>query len=307
MAYYLGIDGGGTKTDFLLAEEDRELGRVRTGSIKVLRLDAATTGRNLYSALNELTSLTGVSMRKVTRCCIGAGGVAVPTAAAWIRSTFAELIGGELMLVGDVEIALDAAFRGQRGVLILAGTGSQIAGRGNDGVFRTVGGYGPILSDEGSGHFLGVEGLRRSFRAIDEERPTQLLDSIRRHWKLSSPEEVVEFASQNLAPDFSQLAPLVVECAVSGDAVAAEVVRDGGRHLAELATLMIERLRRVEGSRQEDFVVPPVALAGSILTKVALARQALAEALGARYPGIVISETATDPVQGALWRARRGS
>ncbi len=36
---------------------------------------------------------------------------------------------GELILLGDVEIALDAAFHGGAGVLVLAGTGSNVAGR----------------------------------------------------------------------------------------------------------------------------------------------------------------------------------
>jgi glucosamine kinase len=306
VAYFLGIDGGGTKTDFLLANEDRELGRVRTGSIKRLRLDATTTEANLLQALNELEAMTGVAMRQVTRCCIGAGGESVPTVVAWIRETFGRLIGGELLLLGDVEIALDAAFPGARGVLVLAGTGSQIAGRGGDGVLRRAGGYGPALSDEGSGHFLGSEGLRKAFRAIDEERPTALLEAFRNYWELGSIQELIEFANRNPAPDFSRLAPLVAQFAHAGDAVASEVVWRGGEELAALAVLVIEQIRRAEAAGG-DFQPPAIALAGSILSKVPLARQALEAALRNRYPEIEIAETATDPVQGALWRARRGA
>jgi glucosamine kinase len=306
MAYFLAVDGGGTKTDFLLADESRELGRVRAGSIKRLRLDAETTEANLRGALSELEAITGVSMRAVTRCCIGAGGEAAPSVSAWIRETFGRLIGGELLLLGDVEIALDAAFPGQRGVLTLAGTGSQIAGRGRDGVLRRAGGYGPALSDEGSGYFLGSEGLRKAFRAIDEERPTTLLEAFRNYWRLESVEELIEFANQNPAPDFSLLAPLVVKCSDEGDLVAAEVIRKGGAELATLTALVIEQVRRAEAGDGKEFVVPPVGLAGSILGRVPLAGAALNAALRVRYPEIQIAETAIDPVQGALWRARRG-
>jgi N-acetylglucosamine kinase-like BadF-type ATPase len=306
MAYFLAVDGGGTKTDFLLADESRELGRVRTGSIKRLRLDAGTTAANLRRALSDLEALTNVSMRSVTRCCIGAGGETAPTVAAWIRETFGRLIGGELLLLGDVEIALEAAFPGRRGVLTLAGTGSQIAGRGSDGVLRRTGGYGPAISDEGSGHFLGSEGLRKAFRAIDEERPTLLLEAFQTYWELGSLGELIEFANRNPAPDFSLLAPLVVKCSDDGDEVAAEVIRRGGEELAALTVLVIEQIRRAEAGSGKQFVAPPVALAGSILEKVPLARQALDAALRARYPEIEVAETATDPVQGALWRARRG-
>lgn len=306
MAYFLAVDGGGTKTDFLLADERRELGRVRAGTIKRLRLDAQTTEATLRAALRELEALTGVSMHSITRCCIGAGGETAPIVGAWIRETFGRLIGGKLLLLGDVEIALDAAFAGQRGVLALAGTGSQIAGRGSDGILRRAGGYGPAISDEGSGYFLGNEGLRRAFRAIDEGRPTTLLRSFRESWSLGSLEELIEFANQNPAPDFSLLAPLVVKCSDQGDAVAAEVIRRGGEELAALTGLVIEQIRRAEAADQDEFILPPIALAGSILAKVPLARQSLSRALRARYPEIQIAETATDPVMGALWRARRG-
>ena len=306
MAYYLGVDGGGTKTDFLLADDDRELARVRSGSIKRLRLDAEIAEANLRRALTELEALTGVAMRSVTRCCIGAGGDAAPTVSAWVREMFGRLVGGELLLVGDVEIALDAAFHGERGVLALAGTGSQVAGRGKDGALRLAGGYGPALADECSGHFLGSEGLRKAFRAIDEERPTLLMEAFLKHWALQSVPELIEFANQNPAPDFSQLAPLVAGCADEGDAVAAEVIRKGGEELAAVTLLLIEQIRRTEGLDGQPFVAPPVAFAGSILGKIPLARQSLVAALRARYPEIEVLETATDPAQGALWRARRG-
>ena len=311
MAYFLGVDGGGTKTEFLLGDDQRELGRVRSGSIKRLRLDHETAALNLRNALDELTAITGVSMIEVDRCCVGTPGVAVPLMVEWISEQFGALVGGELLLVGDVEVAHDAAFFAKRGILILAGTGSQIVGRDANGKIVTAGGWGPALSDEGSGHFLGVEGLRRAFRAIDEERPTILLEVMQRHWQLGSIGELVQFANTNPAPDFSQLAPLVAGCAAGGDEVALEVIRHGAEELTLLASLVMERIRGAElagsdGSAQGDFVLPPIALAGSILEKVAVERRAVEERLRLAYPGVTILDAVAEPVQGALWRARRG-
>ncbi len=304
MAYFLGVDAGGTRTTFLLADEDRELGRVVAGSIKRLRREEGATQQNLTNALHELTALSGVPMLSVARCCVGASGTSAPLVADWITEAFRPLVGGEFVLVEDVEIALDAAFQGGRGILVLAGTGSNVAGRGNDGEIVTAGGWGPVLSDEGSGYFLGTEGLRRGFRAIDEQRSSVLLDVIQGYWKLASVGELLAFANANPSPDFSQLAPLVVECAANGDEVAIEVVRSGGVELAALAKLVIERLRRATDSG-EGFNIPPIALAGSILEKVELVRQSLEEALRREYSAIEIFATAVDPVQGALWRARQ--
>ncbi len=306
MAYFLGVDAGGTKTEFLLADESVELGRVRTGSIKRLRRDAETAARNLESALSELTRLTGVSMLSVTRCCVGAAGVTVSLVTDWIREAFRPLVGGELLLVGDVEVAHDAAFRGGRGLLVLAGTGSQVVGRDGNGRIVTAGGWGPVLSDEGSGYFLGLEGLRRAFRAIDEDRPTALLDAIRKRWELTTVDDLLGFANLNPTPDFSELSPLVADFAAKGDVVAMEVVRYGGSELAGLALLAIERIRKAEGAVGQRFTAPPVALAGSVLVNVPGVRAALSEVLLRTYPEAHIFETPVDPVEGALWRARTG-
>jgi N-acetylglucosamine kinase-like BadF-type ATPase len=306
LAYFLGVDAGGTKTEFLLGDEDRELGRIQSGSIKRLRRDEAATEQNLNQALDQLAAQTGISMQSVATCCVGASGSTAPLVSEWIASAFRPRVGGELLLVEDVDIALDAAFPGGRGLLILAGTGSNIAGRGEDGQIVTAGGWGPALSDEGSGYFLGLEALRRGFRAIDEGRTSMLLETIQSYWGLASFGELVEYANANPAPEFSALAPLVIACAMQGDEVAGEVVRHSGAELAALAAIVIERIRSAEEGLGLEFAMLPVALAGSILEKVPRARRALEEALDQRYPGVDILAASVDPVQGALWRARQG-
>ena len=129
MAYYLAVDAGGSKTEFLLADGSRELGRALTGTIKRVNADAETASNNLRDALAELEQTTGVKMNDVSRTCVGTSGNTVPLVTDWLRQSFAQHVSGPLILVGDVEIALDAAFFGGRGVLALAGTGSNVAAR----------------------------------------------------------------------------------------------------------------------------------------------------------------------------------
>ncbi len=108
----------------------------------------------------------------------------------------------------------------------------------------------------------------------------------------------------NPAPNFSRLAPLVVEAAEQGDAVAQEVLEQGGADLALLAGLVIEHLRAIEAGR--SFAVPAVAIAGSVLEHVAPVREALIIHLRRSYPEISVHETPADPPAGALWTARQG-
>jgi N-acetylglucosamine kinase-like BadF-type ATPase len=304
MAYFLAVDAGGTKTEFVLADEEREIARVRTGTIKRLRSDEDVTSRNLGDALLALESQSGVMMKSVSRCCVGTSGEAVPLVADWLRRSFGSAVGGELILLGDVEIALDAHFFGGRGVLVLAGTGSNVAGRAGDRSIVTAGGWGPAMADQGAGHSLGLEGLRKGFLAIDQERQTNLLDAALAYWKLPTLNALIEYANGNPAPNFSELAPLVASCAAAGDPIATEVLEDGGQQLAYLASLVIERMRRREADSGAAFSLPDIAVAGSVLVQIELVREALIVSLRKAYPAIRVLERTAEPVAGALWRAR---
>ncbi|MFP5235030.1 MAG: N-acetylglucosamine kinase [Acidobacteriota bacterium] len=305
MAYLLAVDAGGTKAEFLLAENGRELARARTGTIKRVNADAGDAERNLEQALAELEQQTGVAMSSVVSTCIGTSGSSVPLVTDWLHANFGRRVGGTLTIVGDEEIALDAAFQGGRGVLALAGTGSNLAARDAGGNILTAGGWGPMLADQGSGHWIGMEALRRGFLARDEERPTEILERARRLWNLPSIDALIEFANAGQPQRYaSQLAREVVAAADEGDAIALEILDRGGAELAYLALLVIERMRRSEG---DSFTTPRVAMAGSILASVARVRTAFQSALRTSYADIGFVPEIADPVRGALWRAMQSA
>ncbi len=303
MAFYLAVDVGGTKTEYVLGDETHELARVRGGTIKRMRTDANNASQNLDKAFAELTTLTGVPMKSITRSCVGAAGVTVALVTDWIREAFAERVCGSLILVGDVEIALDAAFFGGPGVLVMAGTGSNVAGRTTAGHLTTAGGWGPALADQGSGNRIGHQSLRETFLAIDEDRTTTLLPAILDLWELRGIEPLIGYANQIPAPDFSLLAPLVVSCAAAGDAVAQNVLRREAEDLAHLARIVIERVRRND---DRPGWLPDLAFTGSILEHVAPIRDGIVDALRRDLPSLEVLSGIVDPILGALWRARIG-
>src|SRR5450756_827322 len=268
MSFYLALDAGGTKTDYALADETREIARVRTGTIKRMRTDDLTATRNLESALEELTAVSGVTMSSIHRTCIGTAGESVPLVVEWLQSAFAKRVSGELVLLGDVEIALDAAFPGQPGIVVIAGTGSNVAGRSHGGRLINAGGWGPALADQGSGHRIGLQALRTAFLAIDEaldedapSSPSMLLPSIQKFWNLGSREHLIEYANSVPAPDFSALTWPVLDCAEAGDATAKSVLLREGQALGYLVRLVARRLRRLA---LDPHWVPSLAFTGSI-------------------------------------------
>lgn len=305
MAYFLGIDAGGTKTDYVLADEIRELARVRTGTIKRMRIDSETATANLDSALEQLTAVSGISMRSITRTCIGTAGETVPLVTDFLRQSIIPRISGDLILIGDVEIALNAAFQGGPGVLVLAGTGSNVAGRTRDGMLTTAGGWGPALADQGSGNRIGHEALRAAFLAKDEGRPTRLIDATLEFWDLASIDLLVEYANSRPSPDFSRLTGLVLALANGGDAVASAVLRKEGEDLGWLVRLIIRRLQ--EADSRVTNILPSIAFAGSIMERVKPVRNALIASVRLEFPAIQTLDGVIDPVAGAIWRARISS
>jgi glucosamine kinase len=304
MSLFLALDAGGTKTDYVLADETRELARVRTGTIKRMRVDAATAAQNLDSALAQLSAQAGISMASITRTCVGTAGETVPLVRDWLQQSITARVGGGLLILGDVEIALEAAFPGRSGVLAMAGTGSNVLGRAHGGKLITAGGWGPALADQGSGHRIGLESLRAIFLARDEERPTVLSSAIMDFWKLSSLEGLVEYANSLPAPDFSQLTAVVLRCAQLGDELALAVLQQQGEELAYLVRLVIRRLRL---AANELEWTPAIAFTGSILENVAPVRDALIAAVQREFPLAQAPDKVVDPIEGALWRARTGT
>ncbi len=301
MPFYLALDVGGTKTEYVLADDTHELARVRGGTIKRMRTDATTAAHNLDHALAALTARTGISMQQITRTCIGAAGVTVKLVTDWIEQAFAERVSGPLLIVGDVEIALDAAFFGGPGVLVMAGTGSNVAGRTANGQLTTAGGWGPAMADQGSANKIGHQALRDTFFAIDEDRTTSLLPAILDLWQLSDLDSLIAHANQVPPPDFTLLAPLVVQHAQQGDAVARNVLHREAEDLAHLADLVIERLRRAD---TRPYWLPDLAFTGSILEHVAPMRDGIICALRRNHPSLKVLPGVIDPILGALWRAR---
>ena len=308
MAFFLALDVGGTKTDYVLADETRELARVRTGTIKRMRADSETATANLEQALAELTARSGVAMNAISRTCVGTAGESVPLVADWLRESLRARVSGDLILIGDVEIALDAAFRGGEGVLAMAGTGSNVAGRTVDGRLVRAGGWGPALADQGSAHRIGLESLRAAFLAKDEGRSTLLFDAVLEFWQLASLDILIEYANSRPAPDFSRLSEVVLRCANQGDEVATSVLRKEGEDLGWLVRVVVRRLRSASAAANsgEQPTLPSLAFTGSILEKVQPVRDALIAAVSSEFATIRTLDGVVDPIEGAIWRARTG-
>jgi glucosamine kinase len=299
MSLFLAIDAGGTKTRCLLADETHVLARASTGSVKLMRVSEEEATGRLRGMLTEVAAAAGVPLSGVTRTCIGLAGSTIDAVREWAEREIGSVAAGDLVICGDEEIALEGAFEGGPGILVIAGTGSNVMGRAADGTRYRAGGWGPALGDEGSGYWIGSEALRAGFWAKDRGVATTLLEEIGEFWGTKSLGEIVEKANERPGPDFAALTPIVAKCAESGDDLAVAMLERAGDELAEQVALVALKMKESgEGGELR------VAYTGSVLEHIALVRAAMVAALKASTPELTVMEGAVDALAGALWRAR---
>ena len=297
MTLFLGIDGGGTKTECIIGDEERLLGASVEGTIKIKKVGTDAARQALESAINSVCKQAGVRPADIARTCIGLAGSSIPEVSDWAYRVLRQLVSGEVAVVNDTLIAHRAAFNGGPGVLVIAGTGSNVLGIDEQGETARAGGWGPIISDEGSGFWIGRTTVAQAMRAHDVGSTTELLNAVMRAWKLSSLEEVVSMANSNPPPDFASLLPEVLRCADSGDALAREILSTAANELAQLARIVICKLWPTN-----DKVT--VAVTGGVFSYSPQIRQMFADSLRAERSGIQVNPEPVHPVLGALSIAR---
>jgi N-acetylglucosamine kinase-like BadF-type ATPase len=252
--------------------------------------------------VREALGAAGVAGDSIACTCFGLAGSSSAEVCRWAETTLQGLVSGGVIIAGDEQIALDAAFRGGAGVLVIAGTGSHVTGRCADGSTVGAGGWGPVLGDEGSGTWIGIEAIRACLRARDRGVESCLLREIQQAWQLEDLGALVAKANMRERPDFASLTTVVANCAESGDALAQGVLDHAGEELAAQVSLVISKMR---GAGCEAVDASRVAFTGSVLGRISRVLRAMDSHLRAAWPEIRVDANAVQPLEGALWRARQ--
>ncbi|HKW25125.1 MAG TPA: BadF/BadG/BcrA/BcrD ATPase family protein [Terriglobales bacterium] len=297
MPYFLGIDGGGSKTTCLLGDEHSVLASATGPGSNPIRIGEERSRQALHVVVVEACGAGKVQPSQIARTCIGMAGAARPQIEKQVRSVLTSLVGGEIAVVGDMVIALEAAFRGGPGLIVVAGTGSIAYGRNEGGETARAGGWGFAISDEGSGHWIGRAAVAGAMRAHDLGENSVLISSIMNTWHLGARDDVVRVANAIPPPDFAELLPQVLAAAASGDSRANEILTQAATELAQLARIVAERLWRTK----QGFRVAP---AGGVFQNSPLVRQVFSNSLRSVHPEAEIDAKVVEPAQGALWLAR---
>ncbi|WNZ06869.1 BadF/BadG/BcrA/BcrD ATPase family protein [Streptomyces sp. 11x1] len=288
----VGIDVGGTKTHL----------RAVTGTDPVadhIRTSRGWRPHDRAAAAAWLATLVGEVLPAHTppsAVAVGAHACETPRQCEEIRLALQERLQVPCLVVGDAELLAPAAGF-DKGVGLVAGTGSVAVGRSADGTAVQVGGWGAVLGDEGGAAGLVREACRAVWAAHDRgEAPDALADRLVASFGVS---EVPALggaleAATAMSADWGRHAPEVFEADEEGSELARRVILDGGRALASLVARLDTRRVPVD-----DVVVA----GGTILSRPAL-YAAFAEALAEAVPSARPHVLQVPPVEGALALAR---
>jgi N-acetylglucosamine kinase-like BadF-type ATPase len=176
-AYYLGFDGGGTKTDcFLVDAENKVLAHATAGPSNPIRAGYAKAWFTLSDAADLVLERCHLKSSDILGICAGIGGagrdVVARRIAVFLERGFPE---AAVLVTTDLDITLQAAVGDGEGVILVVGTGSAAYGRDAEGHIARAGGRGPWFSDEGSGFDIGRRALAAVVRAEEKRGPSTAL------------------------------------------------------------------------------------------------------------------------------------
>ena len=262
--YVMGIDGGGSTVRIIIATPQLDIVAEFIGPpVNPSAVGRDESASRIQAAIRETLQQAGLMPEQIAGVGIGVAGAAKHHAwtAEWIRELVAEVLPQATVVPSaDYEIALVGAHGQRLGVLLLAGTGSLAYGVNAAGESLLVGGSGYLLGDEGSGYWLGLQGLRAVVRMADGRgRKTLLSKTLMDSLNLARPLELLTwmYGGEPRVRDVARLAPLVLDCAAQGDSIARGIVEIGARELA-LAVRAVTQQLDLQGSAP--------AFAGSVLT-----------------------------------------
>lgn len=249
MKWFVGVDGGGSKTEIAVADEHGAVAvtkRFAGCSYQMLGIDAAV--ERIVSGIEECLTLVNADLS----CCAGCG-IGVPCygesaqndtaiAAALTRA----LSPVPLYITNDVEVAWAGAGECSEGIHIVAGTGSIAFGRSSSGETARCGGWNEFFGDEGSCYWAGRQAMSLFSKEADGRAPqSALYEIVRGELGLADDYQFIDKVLSDWAPHRDKVAlfqRFMQQAAEQGDHAAAAIYETAATELSSMAGALVKRL-----------------------------------------------------------------
>ncbi|HUD28014.1 MAG TPA: BadF/BadG/BcrA/BcrD ATPase family protein [Novosphingobium sp.] len=300
---FLGVDGGGTKTEFVCIDGDGTvIARAVTGTTYHLQVGLDEAVRRLEQGIGEVCAALGIAPAAIDHAFFGLPAFGEDgTVDPLLEAACGRLLGHDRYACGNDMVCGWAGSLGcEDGINIVAGTGSIGYGE-RQGLSARVGGWGEVFSDEGSAYWIAVQGLALFSRMSDGRAARGIL-----HQRITdalSLQHDLEVCERIMGPgrmsrsEIAGLAAVVSAAASDGDRAAAAILDAAAHELAAIALALRERL----GFPADQRV--PISWSGGVLSQEPMVRIPFLAAL--ERHGFECVEPRHPPGHGAALYARK--
>lgn len=243
--YFLGVDGGGTKTTFTLIDKNgMVIHSVTMGTCHFNQIGFDGIKELLKNGLKYIIAESNISRKEIKHSFLGLAGYgkvkeAKPKIEAVVSEVFKDL---EYTIDSDIRVAIAGALSGNDGINIIAGTGSIGLSINGDKVER-CGGWGASVGDEGSAFWIGKKAIEIFSKECDGRlKKGALYNVLIKELKLKDENEIITFLNEKIKNDRGEIAKLAYFCfiaALKNDENAIRVFKEAGEELAEIIKVLI--------------------------------------------------------------------
>lgn len=303
MKYLIGMDGGGTKTKCILTDINlNPIYETIGGPSNFLVIGTETVSETILNLVNDCISSQNISSSDIEAIVLGTTGGGRRNDAELLEKKIFEdakqksISVNKFKVESDARIALEGAFSGKAGSILIAGTGSIMFGKDEAGEIHRVGGFGRYIGDEGSGYRIGRKGLNAVARFMDgRAKSTKIADLLEQEFSIATSEQLITEVYRNNF-NIAAVAPLVFDVAESGDKIAQRILEDEADELI-LHILAMKSKLNVEMLK--------VSLIGSILTTPNYFSYLFNEKVVRRFADVKIMEPEHSPEFGSALMAKQ--
>lgn len=301
--YYIGIDGGGSKTSYAVADENLEiLASNDSESISYREHGIETIVERIQINIKELLDHCGIDEEEVVGICIGlpAYGENEAIDQELEYKLLKNLPYRKIFIVNDGIVGYYGALEGKSGINIVSGTGSIAYGEDEKGNQARCGGWSEQFGDEGSCYWIGKKAMELYCKEVDGRCESGPLQSVvNEDYHITNPIEFIEIMEKTILPSRKETA--------SFQRIAAEATRQGDKEAQKLYELAAKELALLAKGvkKQLHFEKEPihVSLTGGILNVKELILPYLEKELN--NLGFVYQEHKEKPIVGALLYAKQ--
>ncbi|KZE73125.1 ATPase [Paenibacillus elgii] len=261
MSYYLGIDGGGSKTFAVISDETGMVIGSGYGGCGNHQAGREIAEQSIRKAVDQALQEAQLTKSDIAYAMFGLAGADREADFRVLRPMIDGLGFPDFEIVCDTVIGLRAGTTRPFGVVSICGTGTNCYGINRQGRALQIGGFGYTYGDFGGGAGLSVEVFRSVIRAWEgRSEPTRLTEAVLAMLGYASVEQLFhDFLDREAAIPYD-LTKLLVPAADEGDSVAQHILQKQGIELGITAATVIERL----GMQSDSF---DLVLVGSVLTR----------------------------------------